>query len=353
MTTSSQFTDQTDTAGLISYPASMDFTYGKIMEDPSNQTNSMSLDSNTATEVEYNFQMTDYATQDAYCFRASKAGIDFDSYDKVAELTVVHPPIIENDLTINSALNITLQEATSTYVYATSTVSDGNGYTDMILGTSTIYRSGVAGGPDCTPDPNNCYQVGASKCTFTNCSGNSCTLSCRADMIYFSDPTDSGTYAGDNWLARLSVEDSTGLRDTATTLGVEVNTLHALAVTTGPLDFGSLEPGANTGTINATTTARNTGNAPIDIQVQGTDLSGTTGTIGVGEQKYATTTFAYGSCSICQLLTGSATNVNVTVAKPTSTSTAQTHDIYFGIDIPIGSPAETYTGINTFTAVSP
>jgi hypothetical protein len=170
---------------------------------------------------------------------------------------------------------------------------------------------------------------------------------------YIADPTDTGTYAAEDWLAQLRVQDSTGLSGIATSSGVELLTLYGLRIDTPAIDFGDLAAGADTGSVNAQTTMVNTGNTPIGIQVAGTDLTGTSSSIPVGEQKYATSTFAYGSCSICQFLTGSATNVDISLAKPTSTTTPVTDELYWGINVPTGTRATTHQGTNTFIATSP
>jgi hypothetical protein len=328
------------------------------MEDPSNQSNGMSVGHNVASEMEYNFQITNSANQTAYCFRVSNGGVDLANYDRVAEADIAFPPTISNlEIATTTAIlseGISLTEATSTIIYASSTVTDNNGYADISSATSSIYRSGVTNGAACTADLNNCYQDSAPLCSLSNCSGNSCTLKCVAYVQYFAEPTDAGsTFSAQNWLATVAVQDSSGYRDTQTSLGVEMNSLRALNITTGDIDFGSLAVGQNTGTTNATTTARNTGNTPIDIDVSGTNMQGSLGVIATSSQIYATTTFAYGSCSICQFLSGTAAPANVNVAKPTSTSTAQQQDIYFGITIPNGTDTGLHTGVNTFTAVAP
>jgi len=172
------------------------------------------------------------------------------------------------------------------------------------------------------------------------------------DLQYIADATDAGFYAAENWLARISVVDTTALRDTQIVQnGVELNTLRALDVTSGSLAYGSLEVGQNTGTYDATSTIRNTGNSNIDVTVAGTSTLGTP--IPINSQKYATTTFAYGSCSICAVLTESAANVNVNITKPAATTSASQQDIYWGIDIPSGTPTGDLTGYNTFIAVAP
>ena len=348
MTTSSQFTNQSATAGLLSYPGILSFAPGQIIEDPSNETSAMNVGTNAATEVEYNFQLTDNATQNAYCFRVAEDGDSLDNYDKVAEIIMSHSPVISN-FSLNDSQDMILIEGATTTIQATSTVSDQNGYADIVSATSTIYRSGV--GPMCSANNNSCYQIASSSCSFTDCSGSSCTLVCSADVQYFADPTDaSSTYAGENWLARVQVEDDSGKMDVETSFGVELLTLYALSIEQN-IDFGSLSVGQNTGATNATTTIVNTGNANIDIQLAGTDLTGGASSIAVGEQKFATTTFAYSGCAICQFLTGSAANVEVDLPKPTSTSSPVSDDVYWGINVPTGTGATTFTGTNTFWAI--
>ncbi|MFZ2555675.1 MAG: hypothetical protein WAX57_02455, partial [Minisyncoccia bacterium] len=348
MSSSTQFVDNDATSPLLSYPASFAFSAGRMVEDPSNQTASSSIASNAATEVEYVIALTDYASEDAYCFRASNGGLDLDNYTHVAELGLSFAPDISN-FSLNEGEDIALTEGATTTVSAVATVTDRNGYADIISATSSIYRSGV--GPSCSAEDNNCYPDTTTSCAFSNCSGNSCTLTCSAEVQYIAEPTDAGSvYEGENWLARVQVEDTLGLMDVQTA-GVDMLTLHALSVTPS-LDFGSLYVGEDTGTVNATSTIVNTGNSNIDIQVAGTDLTGGASSIAVGEQKFATSTFAYGGCAICQYLTGSATDFEVDLPKPTATTSEISDDVYWGINIPSGTGATTFTGTNTFWAVS-
>lgn len=350
MTTTSQFVNGVSIGDLLSYPSTLGFSAGQAVEDSSNQTSSSTVLQSHATEVEYNFQMTSSATGSRYCFRSTHGGLEFDNYDKVAELVMLHAPTIDN-FSLNNAQNIILTEGATTTIYATSTVSDLNGYTDLSLATSTIYRSGV--GVSCSQNDNSCYRTDSPSCTLSNCSGNSCLMACRADMQYFADPTDTGTpYVAENWLAQAYVRDSTGLTDAETSFGVELLSLYGLSIDTGGIDFGSLAPGQNTNTVNATTSIYNTGNRSINIDLSGTDLVGGASTIGVGQQKFATTTFAYGSCSICQFLTGSATTIDVDLPKVTSSSTPTSDDVYWGLNVPLGTAGVLHTGTNTFTATS-
>jgi hypothetical protein len=347
MATSTNITNQSATDELLSTPSNLTFTPGQIMEDPSNETTSMTIDQNYHTEVEYNFKLTNYASASAYCFRTTNAGSALDSYAHVAEVGMLHPPVISN-LKFNNDSNIGLIEGTTKLITATATGTDQNGYADMLFATSTFYRSGV--GDSCSANDNNCYQVASTSCSFSNCSGNVCTVTCSANVQYFADPTDSGAYSGENWLAKMTVSDASSLSDNDTSVGVEMLTLRALG-TLNAIDYGALAVGSDTGGVNASTTLANTGNDSINVSLDGTNLvsQSSTSTISVDKQKYATTSFTYGACAICQFLTGTTTVVDVNLPKPTTTAPV-TDRLYWGISVPIGTRGEQHLGTNTFIA---
>ena len=72
-------------------------------------TSSTTVPAYTATEVEYNFQMTANATDNTYCFRASNGGLDLDNYTHVAELDMIYVPVVSNHK-LNNDSNIALTE---------------------------------------------------------------------------------------------------------------------------------------------------------------------------------------------------------------------------------------------------
>jgi hypothetical protein len=350
MSTSAEISNQADTAGLLSYPASMSFTLGKLVEDPDNATDAITVDSGSATEVEFNFQLTDSATGAAYCLRATDSGVALDNYSHVAEVSLVHAPFMMN-LLLNNGDPISLTEGATTTVYATSTVTDFNGWEDIAFATSTFYRSTVSGGAQCTLDENNCYQA---LCTFSQCSGDQCLMTCQADLQYLAEPTDADPFDTDYWVADVHLQDSTGLFENASST-VDLYTLRGISIETAGIDFGALEVG-QTSTTTAQTTFANTGNSPIDVELYGDDLTGNTDSIPVNSQKVATTTFAYASCAICQSLTGTietAVSFDVDLPKPTSTSTPVTDDLFWGIEIPTGTAVESYSGTNYIEATAP
>ncbi len=255
-------------------------------------------------------------------------------------------------VTLNGGLPISLIPNATTSVFATGTVTDFNGYADIVAGTSTIYRSGA--GAACAADNNNCYiSVTGGACSFTNCSGNNCTLNCRADIYFHADPTDVGTYSGEEWLAYLEVEDSGGGYDFASAPGIELQTIRALTVDNG-INYGSLSASSTTETYNATTTVSNIGNVPFDIEVQGTDLTdGGSSVIPASQQKFATSTFSYTACATCSLLSSSTpVELAVNLPKPINL-TLPNAPVYWGIAIPLGINSAPHSGINVFTPVSP
>jgi hypothetical protein len=348
MKTSTQFSDRASSTQLLAIPTGFTFAQGQILEDPSNQTGNVALPSSQFTEVEYNFQLTAFATQNAYCFRTTKAGAALDNYTKVAELTVLHGPSISN-MSFNNNSNIALTEGTTTTIMATATVSDLNGYADLINASSTFYRQSVSGANMCTADQNNCYQIGTTSCSFSDCSGNTCTVSCSAPLYYFADPTDVGsTFAADNWQAFLDVWDVSVTHDTASS-SQELFTLSGLT-TTSTIAYGSVTVGADTGATDATSSISNTGNTTLNLNLSGSNMTAGASTIAVDKQKYATSTFTYSACPICNVLSTSPTAYGLGVSKATTTVWSPFKDIYWGISIPLGTTASTHSGSTTFEA---
>jgi hypothetical protein len=347
MQTTNNYIDGVSIADLLT-GARGTFTLGKAIESPSNITSALTINQDEYTEVEYAVTPTVNASDQNYCFRVTNNGTMYDTYLRVPRLTLRFDPIL-NTPVFNLGADISLLPGTTTRVYATTTVTDFNGYTDLRQGTSTFYRSGATGGAACTPNNNDCYR---SSCGFTNCSGSSCTLSCYADMYFFADPTDSGSFAGEEWFAFLEAEDTAGGTDFDTAPGVELSTLRAIDVT-GPINYGALEANSNSGSNNASSTVNNQGNVGIDLEILGTDLTGSGASfIPAPNQKFATSTFTYSSCTSCQLLSSTTpVTFGVNMPKPTAPSPSVESDIYWGVAVPFGTKSTAHSGVNTFTPI--
>lgn len=348
MATTTQAANNANTTDLLVGPEG-DFVAGKFVENPSNQTSSIVIDQNEYTEVEFAVRPTSYVSDQNICFRMSDAGDDLDTYLKVAKMSVKFDPSF-GAVTLNNGQDIVINPGSTTTVYATATVTDKNGYADLVSGSSTIYRSGA--GAACAADNNDCYiSAGAPQCNFTNCSGNSCVLECSADIYYHADPTDAGAYVGEEWLAYLEVVDQAGGTDLGSAPGVELTTMLALDVE-DTINYGSLAA-STTSTYNATTTILNYGNAAIDIQVEGNDLTdGEASTIAVEEQRFSTSTFAYKTCTDCTTLSSTSIDYEVDISKPTTSSPYTSDNLYWGIRIPYGVASNPHSGNNTFYVVA-
>jgi hypothetical protein len=328
------------------------FTSGEVTESPSNQAAALDVNQDFYTELEYVLTPTLNAV-DAYCFRVSNAGTPLDFYNKVAELGLRFDPSV-SAATLNGGQNISLTPGTTTVVIATSSVFDFNGYTDLAHATATFYRTSV--GASCTPDNNSCYRMSteAGNCSFTNCSGSSCVLSCSANVFFHADPTDFGTYSGQEWFAFLEAEDVGGGFGFNSSPGVELGTMRAITVDS-LINYGALEALGDTGSVNPTTTVTNLGNVEIDIEVEGTDLTdGLSSTIPATQQKFSTSTFTYSGCISCaQISSSSPVEAGLLLTKPANITPPVAADVYWGIAVPFGISSTPHSGTNLFTPISP
>ncbi|USN87822.1 MAG: DUF2341 domain-containing protein [Candidatus Nomurabacteria bacterium] len=350
MQSSTHITNGESTVDLLTNVSGI-FVPGEVREDPTNITSNLDVDQNEYVELEYVIIPTNNVVDENLCFRVTNNGVDLDTYLSVAELQLKFDPTF-GAVNLNSGLDISLTSGTTTLVYATGTVTDLNGYSDLTNATATIYRSGA--GASCTANNNNCYILSTENntCSFTDCSGNSCTLSCVADMQFHADPTDADTYEGEEWLAYLEAEDSVGGYDFASAPGVELLTLRALAVDSS-IDYGSLTPNSDTGSFNPTTTVTNLGNAPIDVDVTGSDMTGgLSSTIPADQQKVATSTFTYSACPTCQQLSSTTpVTLDLNMSKPATTTPPVESDVYWGINVPFTTGNSAHSGVNLFTAI--
>jgi len=351
MATSTNVTLGENITDLLFGPAG-DYILGNFVEDTSNTSAPISISQNAYTEVEYAIKATSNITDQNLCFKVTDAGTDIDSYQRIAKLNLKFDPVF-GAITLNGGNDISLTPGATTTIYATSTVTDYNGYADLLAGTSTIYRSGA--GAACTPDNNNCYISSTdNSCSFSNCSGNTCDLSCSADIYFHADPTDLGDYVGEEWLSYMEVEDQSGGYDFASAIGVELITMRALTVDSA-INYGSLAVNSDTGFYNATTTVENLGNTIFDIEIDGGNLTdGVSSVIPADEQKFSTSTFNYSACLSCSLASSTApTPLNLGLAKPTVDTPPVSAPIYWGIAVPLGINSAPHTGTNVFTPVSP
>ncbi len=259
-----------------------------------------------------------------------------------------------SNTTLNNGAAITLTENTTTSLTATTTVTDANGCSTITDVTANFYRTDITNAACDTvgeADNNNCYPVVTCTVAGGTCTGGADTSAdyvCTVSLQYYADPTDAGSVnAATDWSVTVEASDGTA-SSTPATANAELNTLLSLDVT-ATIAYGTLSANTNTGAVNSTTTVTNTGNADMDPEISGTDMTSGGDTIAVANQEYSAAGFTYGAGTD---LSASATQINLSLAQPTSGTAPLTDDVSWGIGIPNGQPTGTYTGTNTISAAA-
>ncbi|MEK7608595.1 MAG: hypothetical protein AAB495_03370 [Patescibacteria group bacterium] len=290
----------------------------------------------------YNASATPMST---YCFRIVRDdGSPLSTYSAVPEITIDDPPSVSG-VVLNDDTNIALTEGVTWQIFASGTITDSNGYADIVGAQAKVYRSGV--GRSCSPNDNNCYQD--SSCSLAGCSGTTCKALCFVNVQYFADPTDTDTpYEAESWLASIEAVDARSATSTATSTAiVDVLSLLALAVTP-QINYGSLSPGAIIDPLSATSSVSASGNVSIDTTLYGANMTSGAESISVSNERYATTSIPFSSGTVLLASPGAALDLNI---PKTSTSTSQASStVFWGIQVPLPQPTGNYTGINTFIA---
>ena len=307
------------------------------------------------------------------------------------EVNNVAPEVLGGDISLNGGTDITLSEpgGETTGFTLDFTVRDANscevsgGGNEITSYNVSVFRSGV-GTSTCDTtaagyDPNNCYPSGVDSsvwnlnCTATTtCSGptqDNIDYACTFPLWFVADPTDPGpetpaVLTAQNWTAAVSgVDDDFATGTLATTSSpVELFSLSALQILSNDIAYGGIEPGDNSGTLNATSTLENIGNTGLDQEARGESMCGTfsvgtpcavsaTSTIPADQQQFASSSLTYGSASAIIMDDTLDQEVELDVLKSTATSSPEQGTTYWGIAVPgTIELAGSYTGLNTFTA---
>jgi hypothetical protein len=257
--------------------------------------------------------------------------------------TVISVLFNDND---TSTANMTLAAGSDANIMqCNATISDLNGWQDIWIVNATFYLNGSGSGSSlaAADDKNNHYTN--TTCS-TNGSGTNLTAVCTAS---FEHEALNGT-----WNCTISVKDNASAVNTSsTTTGLEQ--LVALTVGETGIHFGSLNNQQNS-TVANTTNITNQGNAKMDLQVQGTDMSCTAvGQIGVGNISFNVTSGSYDTMvanklsTTLQSLTLSAFNLVPQGVAPFADTVSATNLTYWTIYIPAGVRGECN---NTITVVA-
>ncbi len=282
-----------------------------------------------------------------YCFRmvtSDDSVIQYTNYPKLTTVTSQTPDV--DNIQLNGQAAIDLIENTTKSVSAIADISDPQGCNTITNVTAKIYRSGVTNGKDCTPDNNDCYSV--ASCSETSCVGTDAVYTCTINMQFHADPTDE---SAEYWRAWIEATDGslTG-SDYSPTDAPDVNTLSALNIDLGSIDYSTVDPD-NVSSVK-TIEVQTTGNAAIDVKLSGTNMTWSGNTILVGQQKYSVSS-GFNWETEGAALTGTATCHELSSGKPTQSPTNATENVYWKLKVPTGKSAGgPYTGSNTFDAAS-
>jgi len=352
------------TSGSVTADASASFTLPSVIQDDSYDA--------------YVFIVDQYRHQAIGGVHASNEGFTVNN---------VAPTLDISSVSINGGLDITLTEGveqtgytlTFTTVDANSCVNYNNepemvGYQVSLLrtGVGTSTCNGTAG----AYNPNNCYPSGVATTTWnlsctassTSCGGDNTNpyqpWSCTFPLWFLTDPTDEDSpFNGQFWAASIAgVDDNNATGSTLIgTNVVRVMSLPALDLLTAQIPYGALEPGDDSGTLNATTTVVSVGNTGINQNLEGESMcpgfavgspcgSNASSTIPENRQEFATSSLSYGSG--IDLSSTTPQLLESRIRKSTTTSALSSGITYWGIAVPAEiTVSGAYTGLNTFYAV--
>ena len=296
-------------------------------------------------------------------FNLASAGVA-QGADKTYTVNNTTPSV--SSVTLNSGSAISLTESTTTNVPMTAVITDTNGCTnqsatDEITSVKGyLYRSSVTYASCDTSgeaNANNCYPEVSCSVSVT-CSNGVTTYSCTASVNHYADSTVASTqYPSDTWKNSIkATDDDAAVGTTEITTGVELNAIVGGDTTPTLLDYGTLAVGAANNPLDKELTTTPTGNVGLDVQIKAntanmcTNYSTCTGgtPIPITYQKYAlaaSTSYASGTA-----LSTTNTEAELNVQKQTS-ATVPSKKTYWGIQIPTGTIAGVYNGLNTLTYI--
>lgn len=304
----------------------------------------------------------------------------------------VAPTVLGGDIDLNggSDLVLSVPAGETTGFTLDFTIRDANSCVNA-ASTSEITNFGVAifrsnnstttcDSTSGSYDPNDCYASQLATTTWNlSCTATSTCASplqdyvdysCTFPLWFVADPSDSGpntpaAFQATNWTAGVyGVDDDAAIGSMTTTSNpVDLTSFAAISIAADEIAYGGIEPGNDSGTLSATSSALNVGNTGLDQEVRGESMCSTfsattscpvsaTSTIPENQQQFASTTLPYGDVLALALSSTTNQEVELDVQKTTSTSTPNTATTYWGIAVPASiTLAGSYQGLNTFTAV--
>lgn len=236
-----------------------------------------------------------------------------------------------DDDTGTSGLQVNPTSGSTKSVTLKNTITDGNGHNDLASVNMTVYKS-----------DNTTVHVALGSATKETGTSTSSTWARTFSMDYHDDP---GTY-----YMKVEAKDRDG--DTHTVwITFTYNTLVALTLSTSTVKLNAgggtagVSPGTDTHSNATSVTVTNSGNAVMDLQLSGTNLTNSTNAFAITNVHYS---WESGMGNETGLTTSATTNSTFNLAKGASSTKA----VYFAVHVPSGIRPGIYTGTMTLTAVS-
>ncbi len=241
---------------------------------------------------------------------------------------------------------IDLNADSTTTVTITATISDLNGCEDVFVNGSIsgVFYDAGAETDSCTADDNDCYP----NLTFTEvddtCTGpgdTSAEAQATVDVWFHAN-------ASNQWTAKVTATDSQS-QSAFNTQTVTINELAAFKLDVSSINYGTVNP--NQVSVEKQVLITTTGNVAVDVQLSGTDLTWSTYSIPVSQQKYSSTS-GFNWDSEGTALTNTPTCHELSTTKPTTHPSDQSEYIYWKLKVPLDKPSQTYSGNISFDVVS-
>lgn len=243
--------------------------------------------------------------------------------------------ILLDDETASPANQIDLNAGSTRTVWCNATVTDAEGYADIISSNSTIYSS--SSNYSASDDRNNHYTN--SSCALSE--GFDTTkknASCSFSVYYYAEPG--------NWTCVLYGIDASSAAGNNST-NSNVSQTIALDIS-GELNFGTVIVNNISNEIN--TSVYNIGNTQLDISLNGTNISCDLGTGSVTNLRYNTTDYGQDYGNMTSLTNDFVLIDDFALAKKTTTDESQvSKNVSWKLKMPLGVKG-TCTGAVQFTA---
>jgi hypothetical protein len=242
---------------------------------------------------------------------------------------------------------IDLNADTTKTVTITVTITDNDGCEDVFTSGSItgVFYDAAAVDDTCTQNDNNCY----TGLTLTEVN-NTCTgvgdytadASVDVDVWFHANPSSQ-------WTAKVKATDSAS-NSHSNTQTVTINTLIAFKLDTSSIPYGTVSP--NEVSSQQVVLITSTGNAAVDVQLSGTNLTWSGDTIDIDQQKYSSQN-GFNWETQGEFLSGDPICHELSTGKPLEHPSVETENVYWKLKVPTGKAAGgPYEGTNYFDVVS-